>query len=141
MVFRRNEDFSIISSITIHCNISFSLITQWTIYNCTSTNCSFPISIDPTVPREYSELYIPARTLALGIYRLELTVTMSTNSTFSSSVYVEITPSKMAVNLMQYGTSMITHGFDQDLFLDPGKYSAYADESTFNAMVSRYCFS
>ena len=57
-----------------------------------------------------SELYIPGRTLSYGLYELTLNVTMvnMSNLTSSSSVYVQITPSGIIANLIQYGTSMIT---------------------------------
>jgi hypothetical protein len=136
--FHRNQDFYISSNIQLNCNTSLSTITQWTIYNCTATFCSFPIQLDQTVQTTFSELYIPARTLPCGIYQLKLTVTMmaSLNLTLSSSVYVKITPSGIIVNLIQYGTSMITHGHEQDLLLDPGTYSVDLDTDTFNASVS-----
>jgi len=54
----------------------------------------------------------------------------------SSSIYVEITPSGITANLIQYGTSMVTSGNQQDLKLDPGTYSVDPDENVFNASVS-----
>jgi hypothetical protein len=53
----------------------------------------------------------------------------------SSSVYVQITPSVIIANLVQYGTSMITSGHEQDLELNPGRYSVDPDENIFNASV------
>ncbi len=139
MQFRRNQDFYLSSNIQLNCNISLTTINQWTIYNCTSTNCSFPIQLDQTVQTTFSELYIPARTLPYGIYQLKLTVKMtySLNLISSSfSAYVKITPSGITPNLVQYGTSMITRGHKQDLLLDPGTYSVDLDTDTFNATVS-----
>jgi hypothetical protein len=83
-------------------------------------------------------LYIPAKTLSYGIYELTLTVTMvdSPSLTTSSSIYVQITPSNILANLLQYGTSMITSGHEQDLKFDPGVYSVDPDENVFNASVS-----
>jgi hypothetical protein len=140
--FRRNQDFYISSTIQLNCNNSLSTITQWTIFNCTSGTCSSQIQIDQTVLTIFSELYIPARTLPYGIYQLKLTVTMSVSSNLisSSSAYVKITPSGITANLVQYGTSMITSGHQQDLTLDPGTYSVDPDGYTFNATVSHCCF-
>jgi len=56
--------------------------------------------------------------------------------TRSSSVYVEITRSGITANLVQYGTSMITIGHEQDLKLDSGRYSIDPDENVFNASVN-----
>ena len=56
--------------------------------------------------------------------------------TSTSSVYAQITPSGTTANLIQYGTSMITRGSQQDLQFNPGRYSIDPDENIFNATVS-----
>ncbi len=135
--FRRSQDFYIVSIIALNCNDSLSIITQWTIKNCTSI-CSSKIHLDPTIITTFSELYIPSRTLPYGIYQLTLNVTMVQFPSLktSSPVYVQITPSGITANLVQYGTSMITSGHEQDLKLDPGTYSVDPDASVFNATVN-----
>jgi hypothetical protein len=52
----------------------------------------------------------------------------STNVVSSNSIYVRIIPSVIIANLVQYGTSMITPGHNQDLVLDPGTFSIDLDE-------------
>jgi len=135
--FRRGEDFSIVSVIEIHCGNSLSIITQWTIKNCSSV-CLYQIEPDSKIITTLSELNIPARTLPYGLYELKLTVTMAnmSNTTSLSYAYVKIIPSSMTANLIQYGTSMITSGHEQDLKLDPGTYSVDPNENVFNANVS-----
>ncbi len=135
--FRRSQDFDIISIIELNCNDSLSTNTQWTIKNCTSI-CSNQIQLDPKIITTFSELYIPARTLIYGTYQLTLIVTMVNFPSLqtSSSIYVEITSSGITANLIQYGTSMVTSGNQQDLKLDPGTYSIDPDENVFNASVS-----
>jgi hypothetical protein len=136
--FRRNQDFYISSNIEFNCNNSFSLITKWTIQNCTSI-CSYEIQFDSTIiETKFSELYIPSRILAYGIYELKLTVTMiaTSNLTSTASAFVKITPSGITANLIQLGTSMITRGNQQELKLDPGTYSLDLDGYTFDANVS-----
>ncbi len=93
------------------------------------TSCSSQVQIDQTVPTTFDEFYIPARILSYGTYQLKLTVKMdrSPNLVSSISVYVRITPSVIIANLVQYGTSMITSGHDQDLVLDPGTFSIDLD--------------
>lgn len=137
MQFRRNQDFYVSSNIELNCNGSLSMISKWTIYNCTSI-CSYEIVLDPTViETTFSEFYMPSRTLAYGIYELKLTVTMVNFPSFSSSsVYVQITPAGITANLVQLGTSMITSGNQQDLKLDPGTFSVDLSGYTFNASVS-----
>jgi hypothetical protein len=113
------------------------MITQWTIINCT-TMCSSQIQTNSLISTTFSELFIPARFLPYGIYKLSLTITMvSIPSLISSaSVYVEITRSGITANLVQFGTSLITSSPENDLILDPGRYSVDPDSNTFNASVS-----
>ena len=113
------------------------MTTQWTISNCTSV-CSTPIVTDPTIITTFAEIYIPSRTLAYGTYQLKLTVTMAsvTSLTTSLSAFVKITPSGITANPITYGTSMVTRGHDQNLTLDPGRFSADLDGNVFNASVS-----
>jgi hypothetical protein len=136
--FRRSQDFYISSYVQLSCNSSLSTITKWTVNNC-SSNCSSQISIGQMVITTFSELYIPARTLAYGIYELKLTVTMTAaqHLTSSKSAYVRITPSGITANLVQFGTSMITRGHQQNLILDPGTFSVDPDATALNASV---CF-
>ena len=47
-----------------------------------------------------------------------------------------MTASGITANLIQYGTSTITLGYEQDLILDPGTYSVDLDGNVFNASVS-----
>jgi hypothetical protein len=117
------------------------MITTWTITNCTSV-CSFQTQAGQSVITTLSELFIPAQTLAYGIYELQLTVAMvaSPALTSSASVYVEIIPSSILVNLVQFGTSAITSGQQTDLILNPGTFSVDPDSTTFNASVSFHIF-
>lgn len=140
--FRRDQEFYIRSDIQFNCNNSLSTSNQWTIYNCTSTNCTFPIQVDSTVSTTFNEFYVPARTLPLGLYELKLSVVTANLSTLtsSSSAYVRILPAGITANLVPYGTSMITRGYEQDLVLDPGRYSVDLDGDTFNATVKSIFF-
>jgi hypothetical protein len=138
MQFRRNQDFYISSYIQLKCNNSLATTTKWTIKNCTSLNCSFPIQLDSSIATTFSELYVPAQTIPYGIYQLILSVTMtaSPDLSSSSSAYVLITSSGITANLIQFGTSMITRGYQQNLTLDPGSFSVDNDGNVFNASVS-----
>ncbi|CAF1129895.1 unnamed protein product [Adineta ricciae] len=139
MKIRRSQDFYFISLIEINCNQSFSISTKWTVSNCTST-CFNQVQIDDRVLTTSSELYIPARTLPYGTYLFQLSVIMLDIPQLetTSSVYVDITPSGITANLVQYGTSMITSGYNQDLLFDPGSYSIDMDEPYFNATNWKY---
>jgi len=133
--FRRSQDFYIVSLIELNCNDSTSIQSQWILKNNSNV-----IPFDSQIETTFSELFIPARKLPFGIFQLQLTITLSVYPTlnYSSSVYVEITPSGITANLVQLGTSMITSGFEQDLKLDPGSYSIDFDQNTFDIDVSEH---
>lgn len=137
--FQGSQDVYIISSLQLNCNSSLSTMTKWKIIECAS-NCSNEIQLDPSVVTTGSELFIPAKVLSYGTYELKLTVTMvaSPNLTSSASTHVRISSSDIIVNLIQFGTSMIVHGYQQDLTLNPGTYSVDPDTNTFNTSVSNY---
>ncbi|CAF4139161.1 unnamed protein product, partial [Adineta steineri] len=128
--------------IQFNCGGSLSTTTKWTIKNCTSTRCAFEIILNEKLMTTYSELYIPSRTLAYGVYQLTLTVTMidSPNLKSSSSAYVRITATGITANLVQLGTSMITRGDQQDLLFDPGTFSVDPDEDIFDATKWKYTY-
>lgn len=135
--FRRSQDLFISSYLQLNCKSSLSTITKWTIRNCT-TQCIVQIQMDQTVITTSNELFIPAKTLVYGTYELMLTVTMFAipHLSSSASAFVSITSSGIIANLVQFGTSMITHGYQQDLLLDPGTYSVDPDAITFNGSVN-----
>ncbi|CAF1496675.1 unnamed protein product [Adineta ricciae] len=138
--YRRSQDFSISSMIEFHCGGSLSKTTKWTVKNCSTTICSFNIFFSNTVKTTYSELYVPSRTLDYGVYELTLTVTLNNSSKLksSSSAYVRITKTDITPNPVQLGTSMITRGENQDLFLDPGSFSIDPDQYSFDASKWKY---
>ena len=117
----------------MNCNDSTSIQSQWILKN----NSNF-IPFDSQIETTSTELFIPSRKLPFGIFELELTITLNKYPTlnYSSSVFVEITPSGITANLVQLGTSMITSGFEQDLKLDPGTFSIDLDQNTFDKDVS-----
>jgi K+-transporting ATPase A subunit len=85
-----------------------------------------------------AEIFIPARTLRYGIYEMNLTVTMCASSQLVSSAttYIQIVPSPIIVNLIQFGVSMIVQKQQQMLTLNPGTFSVDPDASYFNSSVS-----
>lgn len=111
---------------------------QWLIIDCTSSLCTHPIHSHPAILTTFSDLYIPPRTLPIGLYQLTFTATMNVSSSPSSfvSAYIHITSSAIAANLVPLGTSMITHGHTKPLHFNPGLYSIDYDQLFFNASVS-----
>lgn len=135
---RREEDFYITSNIDIDCNTSFAITYQWLIRVCSSiNNCSSPVSISSSEPSSSNEYFLPARTLPLGLYQLELNmnITSSSRSTVSEGIYLLITPSGITANLVELGTSLISSGVGQAMQFNPGLYSIDLDEDQFNASV------
>jgi hypothetical protein len=135
--FQRSQDFSIVSNIELNCNKSLSTNIKWIINICNTSSCFSQAQMDQIVTTTFSELFIPARSLSYGTYELKLTVTMIAipNLMSSASTYVKIIPSSIQANLVQYGTSMIMKSHQQNLTLDPGKFSIDSDTTTFNASV------
>ena len=84
------------------------------------------------------ELFVPSKTLDYGIYQIKLTVKMSVRLELISSAvtFVEIIPSSIQVQLIQFGPSIIVRGQQQTLILDPGTYSIDPDQNYFNSTVS-----
>ena len=108
------------------------------IHRC-EPNCSIPVQLNPKVITTFTELYIPARTLDIGLYKLDITVTMAQAPEFNTGgvAYVQIDPSGITANMVPLGTSIISSGREKDLILDPGRYSIDPNVKAFNASVSR----
>lgn len=134
----RSQAFSISSYLQFNCFTSLSNTKQWIIETCT-THCfveeQYSQQLTTTTLRE---VYIPAKILQYGIYRMTMTVTMNISPQLISSAvtYVMIIPSAIIVNLIQFGTSMITQGQQQILTLDPGTFSIDPDADQLNSSVS-----
>jgi hypothetical protein len=135
----RSQDFSISSTLNLHCLKSLATIKQWIIQTCPTSLCPVQERFEEALTSMTSgELYIPARTLEYGIYLMNLTVTMSASpqSISSAITYVKIVPSHITVKLVQFGPAMITRGQQQILVLDPGRFSIDPDQAVFNSNVS-----
>ncbi|UJR08943.1 hypothetical protein I4U23_013195 [Adineta vaga] len=137
--YQRGQSVYLLSYLQLNCNPSLSTIIKWTLKQCSST-CSTDIQLDSSIITTQSELFIPSNSLDYGIYELKLSVTMATfpNSTSTALIYAKITPSNITANLIQFGTLMIAHGYQQDLLLNPGAYSIDPDSDTFNATNWNY---
>jgi hypothetical protein len=134
--FQRNQALFISSNVRLNCVASGIMTIEWTILNC-ATVCAQSMSTNLTIRKTSSELFIPARTLPYGVYELKLTAIVSNASQLpsSASVFVRIVPSGIIANLLEYGTSFVTHGHGQTLTVDPGRYSINPDEYQFNSSV------
>lgn len=135
--FRRTQDFYISSRVRVDCSASLSITMKWTIFTC-NLRCSVQAEVDRPLNITYTELFIPARTLANGLYEIKLTLMVVNSSDLISpaSIFVRINPVNVVVNLVQFGVLMITSDRKQDLTLNPGNWSAHPDWNTFNGDVS-----
>ncbi|UJR24498.1 hypothetical protein I4U23_005873 [Adineta vaga] len=140
--FRKSENFYINSIINFNCDQSVLFTIQWIFINCTVT-CEEEIHINSSMITTMSELYVSARTFPYGFYQFKSTIqTANSSSSSSSSIYIEIIRSNIIVNLIQYGTSIITHSIDNELILNPGRYSIDPDSIRFDAntwIYQYYC--
>jgi len=135
----RSEDFSISSTLQFYCLQSFGVIEQWSIGKCLNSNCSLKEQLEfSSIDMTLGELFIPSKILEYGIYQMKLTVKMSISPQLISSsiTYVEIIPSSIQVQLIQFGPSIILHDQQQTLILDPGRFSIDPDQNYFNSTVS-----
>ena len=138
--YQRNEYFLISSIVKVNCSLSHSIISKWTINLCIPI-CSQQLNIDSILNTNLTEIFIPSRILNYGLYQLKLTIIInlfSSQLSSSSITYIKITPSDIIVNLIPYGTSLITIGKEEDLYIYPSNYSFNQDESYFNEKVCYY---
>jgi hypothetical protein len=138
LVIQRNQAFSIGASLQFDCFASLTTIRQWTIQECTPL-CTINAQLEQSVTTmTLAEIYIPARTLKYGIYQMELTVTMSASlqSISSAATYIQVVPSPITVNLVQFGALIVVQKREEMLTLDPGTFSVDPDASYFNLSVS-----
>jgi hypothetical protein len=138
LLVQRSQAFSIGSSLQFSCFASLATILQWTIQACTP-RCTVDAQLEQSVTTlTLAEILIPARTLRYGIYQMNLTVTMYASSQLVSSAttYIQIVPSPITINLIQFGVSIIIQKQQQMLTLDPGTFSVDPDATYFNSSVS-----
>ncbi len=124
----------------MNCENLFLIKYQWIIYNCTF-NCSILNQLNEKIKTTSSEIYFPSKLLTFGIYEFNLTFSLS-SFFFSKSIPIKIVRSeKTIVNLIQFGISEITLGQNQQLLIQPGKYSFYDDGTKLIENVCRrICF-
>jgi REJ domain len=137
---RRDEDFYVTTKIEVYCNASLIVNYQWVIKECSFLACSHLIASNLNQMSTSNEYYIPARVLNLGLYQLQLTVTMniSSNLRFARSIYILITAAGITANLVPLGTSVVTKGSKQNLQFNPGLYSSDLDQDqSINASVRK----
>ncbi|CAF4796845.1 unnamed protein product, partial [Rotaria socialis] len=139
---RRSQGFYISAYIERFCEVPLREDAKWTITNCT-VGCSSSIPLHESIVNTSNELYVPARTLEYGIYEFKLTITMIEFPMLpkSEASYIKVTPSGITANLVPLGTTMITHGHQQNLTLNPGEYSVDPDTRKFDATQWNYTYS
>ena len=137
---QRGQPVSISSLLRLYCPKSLLTRIQWTVVACRPV-CSFPIQFNAS-STILSELFLPPRSLDYGLYQMTLTVGMQVLPILTSSVstYLYVTPSPITVNLVQYGSSMITIGRNQNFTLNPGSFSIDPDQVRFNRENWNYVY-
>jgi hypothetical protein len=135
--FLYNENIYIDSKITFNCTHPVSITTVWTIITC-SPICSQSIPITFSLESSQNQLFIPAYSLFNGIYELKFTVTIIDVSPLfsSSSIYIKIIRPNIITNLLSFTAINITQSYQQELILNPGKYSIDLNAIIFNTSVS-----
>lgn len=118
--FRKNKNLHISSEVELVCHPSTSIATKWRIFNYPNGS-----ELNGSLLTSQTNLFIPAHTLYYGLYKIELTAIILDipSISSSSSVYIEIIPSTIDINLILWDTSMIRHDHREDLQLNPGQFS------------------
>ncbi|UJR10866.1 hypothetical protein I4U23_015053 [Adineta vaga] len=139
----RSHDFSISSTLQLHCRKSLAVIEQWIIDKCLDSSCTLkrPIQIS-SLQLTLAELFIPSKTLDYGTYQMTLIARMNAPIELISTAvtYIEIVSSPIQVQLIQFGPSMIILGQQQPLILNPGRFSIDPDQSHFNSTNWNYTY-
>lgn len=134
--YKFNENIFISSSIEFNCRELFSIKFQWIISNSTILNLN-----NENIRTTLNEIYIPSKILTIGIYEFKLMMIVnSSSSIFTSfqSILIKIIQSKkLIVSLIEFQTSKITLGINQQLLIEPGKYSFHDDGTQFIENVCR----
>lgn len=136
--FRETQEFYITSNFQFNRLQSSSITVNWTILICSPT-CSNELQLNQLLETTKNNLFIPARTLFKGLYEFKFTVTMNDSSAWtssSSSVYIEIIKSNVIINFIAFNTILLIHDYQQDLVLDPGRFSIDLNAISFNSNVN-----
>ena len=154
-VYKRNELFSVVSSVSINCNTSLGNMKNWRIFRINKITGlkEYQISLNsydnPTV--NYGELVIHENSLDYGVYRIIFEVTMiyTEDQIFTNQVdtYVKIIPSGLIISSLSSshlsggGTVEITRGVNQPIEFDPyvNSYDLDAKVSTMSLKFKYYC--
>ena len=125
--FMRNQNIYISSAITYNCTFSVLPSSVWKIFK--SSNQTFETS--------ENDLFIPARTLSYGIYKVELTLVTPDDLAIPAFVtYIEICQSNIFIHFFPFQAATITHHYTEDLILNPGEYSFQINEISFHKEVN-----
>ena len=118
--FRRHEHLYITSNIELICNYSSSVTSKWTIYNHSDGN-----RLNYSLNTSEKDLFIPSQTLSSGLYKFELTITVTNDPSVQSSVsvYIDISETTIHVQLIEMNTLILQHDYQEDLLFDPGQFS------------------
>jgi hypothetical protein len=140
----RSESFSVAVQTILNCTGSLNNTKQWSILQCDTVTeiCSQTQSLKQLVSQltssKTAEIYLSSQMLPIGTYLFNYTVTMNSQTSFSTSdyTYITIVHSDIEVNLLANGTSWITSGVTQSILFQPGVYSIDPDSYYFDPTVN-----
>jgi len=130
--FTRNQNVYISLATTYNCTVSIIPRSIWKIFKSSNQTES-----TPSFETSENDLFIPARTLSFGIYKVELTATTPVDPAKASFVtYIEICQSNIFIHFFPFQATTITHHYTEDLILNPGEYSFQINEISFHKEVN-----
>jgi hypothetical protein len=128
-------------------NQTYALAYIWTLNQIISTVNKSNIDLTQNPTSCLSELIIQANTLMYGLYEFNLEVNLVTSdksaSASSSSyikTYIQIIPTGIVVNAIENGISSILIGSQQNLTLNPSKYSFDLDNLILPSQILQFKF-
>lgn len=130
-VYKKNELFSLIGSISLACNISAQNKKEWILYKIDESTGSiqYTVSLLNNPTTEYAELVVQPNSLSYGLYMFRFKVTMlnTNNGVFEGQVesYVKVIPSGIVLSSLESaripsgGTYELTIGAQQEVRFNP----------------------
>jgi hypothetical protein len=126
-------------------NQTYALEYTWTVNQISNTGNKSNIDLAQNPTSYLSELILQANTLMYGLYEINLEVKLVTSdksSPLSSLIktYIQIIPTGIVVNAIENGISSILIGSQQNLTLNPSRYSFDLDHLIAPSQILQFKF-
>jgi hypothetical protein len=126
-------------------NQTFTLTYSWSLNQISNSVNKSHIDLTQNPTSYLSELILQANALMYGLYEINLEVKLVTSDKSSPSsslikTYIQIIPTGIVVNAIENGISSILIGSQQNLTLNPSKYSFDLDNLIAPSQILQFKF-